>query len=676
MLSKKSVCRFIILAFSFTFGISNAQEADRIFNMSLEELLNIKITTAAKFEQKKWEAPSTISVITDEDIKTYGYKSIWDALKTVVGSIPSDNGNYESIGFRALLEPAKYNSRILWLVDGHTLNESYFQWFLPGIKSGIDISTIKRIEIIRGPGSVLYGSNAFIGIVNIITKDGKDINGINVSASAGGVLTSAGGFKINKPRKLFNDISGRISFGKKLSEDEMIMLSAARTENLGQLMYVPFFAATQKGELTQYIDYEKATFLMAKFTKGEFSLFGQYTNSDNGRPLADYGSDPGSLNNKTLMSRYSFEAKYDHPFDENVRFMSRIFADRTKYEGNWSYDNSANLDVQTVPSTFWGFESNVSWKLADQFVLCGLEFQQHKTSQTESYPSENNYYAYDEYKFSNIAFYVQDIINIVEGLNLNVGFRYEYNQNYHGILIGRGALVYSAAPGTILKLQYGDAFMNPLLHDYYYHSSVLNMRNYEITNLSRERQRTLEIVWDNQYNKFQSELSLFYTRYDNFINVTNLDYYANTAGIISYGLELSLNYILSNSLSGYANSTLLRAKDDETNSRVMNSPDYSIKFGIVNKNILDERLTAALEAQIYGRTDFKDTPQQPDKNFMQKAFILANMNINYDASECLGFSLGIYNLFNTAYYYAVSKGEVQPLFGNGRSFSLTANITY
>ena len=69
-------------------------------------------------------------------------------MKTVPGSIPGDDRFFKYIGLRGLLNPASKNSRILWLIDGHTINESYFNWGFPDQTFGIDVDNIKKIEII------------------------------------------------------------------------------------------------------------------------------------------------------------------------------------------------------------------------------------------------------------------------------------------------------------------------------------------------------------------------------------------------------------------------------------------------------------------------------------------------------------------------------------------------
>ncbi len=667
----RKVLLIIITAYLFLIVGSPVagQEHKDIMDMSLEELMNIKITTAEKRPQRISESPSTIRVITSEEIKAFGYSTIWDALKTVVGSIPSENGNNESIGFRGILEPAKFNSHILWLVDGHTMNESYFQWFFPGLKAGIDIENVARIEIIRGPASVLYGSNAFTGVVNIVTKKGKDLEGLEVAANTGGVITSSGGFKLDKSQDLLNLYSARVSFGKTFENGSDLFLSTSYTDYEGQVMYIPYFSAGKKGKEIEGADYKNTFYLLGKFEMGNCKFMALGSIADNGRPLADYGSDPGSDKNKTLLNRFFLEARYEKLSDGALSPMFRVYYDNSYYEGNWIYDGDPNVDIQKVPSAIFGFEGNISLRAGDHTLLGGIEYQQHTASQTEEYPSEENYYATTKYKYFNYAFYLQDDYALSAELTLNLGVRYETNQNYDGILLGKGALVYNPFSETTFKLQFGSAFINPLLHDYFYHSSVLNRTNNTIVELEREKVNTVELVWENTFGRFKIETVLYYSKYNNFITITPEDYYKNSNGINSLGTEVTLNYVSSGKFNGYLNFAIQSAKDDVTNETLYNSPLYSIKAGGVTKT-LNDMLSIALEGQFYGEEKFRNTPALPGVENKQNPFAVVNMNFNFKPAKSIEIGLGIYNLFNSAYRYPISKGEPQSYYGKGRNFVL------
>src|SRR5512142_86333 len=155
--------------------------------LSLEELMNIEVQTiysASKYEQKVTEAPSSVSIVTSSDIKKYGYRTLADILRSVRGFYVTNDRNYSYVGVRGFGRPGDYNSRILLLIDGHRTNDNIYDQAFVGTEAIIDIDLIDRVEIVRGPGSSLYGSNASFEVVNVITKGGRDLGGVEESGEA------------------------------------------------------------------------------------------------------------------------------------------------------------------------------------------------------------------------------------------------------------------------------------------------------------------------------------------------------------------------------------------------------------------------------------------------------------------------------------------------------------
>jgi len=173
-------------------GISQKKQKN-IYDYSLEELLNIEICTAAKCEQRIMEAPSSVTIITSEDIERYGYQTLEDVLKSIGGFYVSNDRNYGYVGVRGFSRPTDYNNRILLLLNGHTLNDRVYGSAFIDATVGIDLSHIERIEIVRGPGSALYGTSAMFAVMNIITKPGADVDGLKLSIETGSYGRIQGG---------------------------------------------------------------------------------------------------------------------------------------------------------------------------------------------------------------------------------------------------------------------------------------------------------------------------------------------------------------------------------------------------------------------------------------------------------------------------------------------------
>lgn len=178
----------------FAVGVS-AQTEKELFDMSLEELmsLDVSVSIASKKEERVLDAPGIITVVTKEEIKSYGGNSLVDVLNR----LPSVQLTWSDVfrdnvpGIRGQIA-TQYDNRILLLLNGRPMRESMTGGFHYDIYHSFPLEAIERIEVIRGPGSVLYGSSAFMGVINIVTKKPKDTTEGSVMV-LGGSLETAGG---------------------------------------------------------------------------------------------------------------------------------------------------------------------------------------------------------------------------------------------------------------------------------------------------------------------------------------------------------------------------------------------------------------------------------------------------------------------------------------------------
>jgi iron complex outermembrane receptor protein len=154
-----------------------------------EEILFLEIPsvfTASKYEQKVTAAPSAVSIVTASEIRKYGYRNLADILRSVRGFSTTYDHQSEYLGVRGFGRPGDFNTRILLLIDGHRTNDNIFDAASIGNDFPLDIDLVDRIEVVRGPGSSLYGSNAFFAVIAVSTRRGRDVQGLGVSGSAAG----------------------------------------------------------------------------------------------------------------------------------------------------------------------------------------------------------------------------------------------------------------------------------------------------------------------------------------------------------------------------------------------------------------------------------------------------------------------------------------------------------
>lgn len=182
-------------------NIDQQAELEELLEIGIEELANIKLTTASRKEQKIMEVSAAVYVIDQEEISRSGMNSLPELLRLVPGlqvaQINSSNWAITSRGFNS-----QYSNKLLVLMDGRTLYSPLFAGVNWNIQN-IILDNVERIEVIRGPGGTLWGSNAVNGIINIITKKTIDTQGAFSSASVG------------SPKHT----QGELRFGDKLNEN-------------------------------------------------------------------------------------------------------------------------------------------------------------------------------------------------------------------------------------------------------------------------------------------------------------------------------------------------------------------------------------------------------------------------------------------------------------------------
>ncbi|MDB5218412.1 MAG: hypothetical protein JWO86_6339, partial [Myxococcaceae bacterium] len=169
------------LATFATFAMSTSARADDTDTSELEGLLNENVVVAAsKTSEVGTTAPATVTTVTAEDLRRYGIRTLAEAIDFLsLGAVTSDSQHVVDIGARGVLIPNDNGDHMLLLVNGHTQNEPLFGRAVFGRGASIPLEMIDHIEVILGPGSVLYGSNAMLGVINVVTKHAKDWSGVH-----------------------------------------------------------------------------------------------------------------------------------------------------------------------------------------------------------------------------------------------------------------------------------------------------------------------------------------------------------------------------------------------------------------------------------------------------------------------------------------------------------------
>ena len=644
------------------------QLPDDLTKLSIEELMKIEIPSvqgASRYEQKVTNAPSSVSIITEADIKKYGYRTLADILRSVRSFFVTYDRTFDYAGVRGFGRPGDYNSRILLLIDGLPINENIYGSAIIGTDAAVDVDLIDRVEIIRGPSSSLYGAGAFFGVINIITRSGRDLKGPEFS----GEVASFGTYK------------GRVTYGNQYKMGLEMILSGTYYSSDGRDLYFREFdtPSTNHG-IAEGCDYGRSYSFFSKLAYGDFTLEGGYLSRNKGIPTAPLIVVFNDSRNRLHSEGGYVDLKYDHTFSNQLNAMARLYLGysqvqgdyiiRLPYGGNilkglYKYEDLGDGDI-------WGGELKLTKKVFDRHTLTlGGTFQDNFRQDQTSYIEFPPISIFDDKRDSKIwALYVQDEFAIFKNLILNAGVRHDQYSTFGGTTNPRIALIYHPFEKTFLKLLYGTAFRAPNVFELY-SSGGGSKAN---PDLKPETIQTYELIWE-QYlgTHLRGSASVFNYRMRDFINqlmdpTDNLLVYINLSKIKAKGLELELEGRWANGLEGQMSYTFQDARCGVTGKTLINSPKHLAKLNLSFPFIRD-KLFASMEEQF---TSKRKTFAGNEPN----AFFITNFTLfSQNLIKGLEVSASVYNLFDKKYGDPGSAEYVQDLLmQDGRNYRL--KVTY
>lgn len=625
-------CLGLLLAAQAQAAGEQSAQAPDLFSSTLDDLLNVPIFGASKFEQPLSEAPSSISVVTAETIKLFGYRTLADLLRAQRGFFISNDRNYSYVGVRGFGRSGDYNSRLLVLVDGHRINESSYDSALVGEDFILDLDLVERVEIIRGPASSLYGNSAFFGVINVITRHGIGLRGLEMAGSAGG----------------FESYKGRISYGTRLDNDLALSVSGSYYDSAGdRSLYYPAFddPATNNG-VARNLDGERSGSLFATASWRDLTLQAAYADRRKDIPTGSYGVDFNARPDFTN-DRYAYaNLKYEHAFPADLWLQARLYYDYYDYYGEGVYSGVLNRDESTSHRV--GTALQLSKLLGGSHLLIG--------GGGLSY-SSINFTNYDQDPFSpyldvqdeavNWSAFLQDEYTILPGLILNAGLRFDHYEQFGGEANPRLALIYAPTDRATVKLIYGEAFRAPNNYELYYTAAGLGLKSNP--DLKPETIRTYELIYEQRlFTNYRLTLSGFYNKISDMIRVVadaadpTLDTFDNISSASVRGAEAELEAKWNNGFSGRISYSYQRAEDDQTNQRLVNSPRQMAKANLVLP-LVGEQLMSGIELQYLGsRTTLAGN--RADDQLITNLTLFSQTWIK--GLEC---SLSLYNLFDRRY---------------------------
>ena len=425
-----SICMLFFVCVNY----ADAQEMDslkvkELYKMSLQELMDIQVVSASKKAQKLTEAPATIYVITADDIKKMSATSIPDLLRSVPGlDVIGANAGLTDVGGRGL--NLFENSKLLILVDGQRINDDYIgntRWTeLP-----VFLDDIKRIEIILGPMSALYGANSFGGMINIITKSIEKEQTLKANICYGEKETQI--YNLGYERK-FGDFGFRLTAGWEKSEGWGNRDSTKINEDV-------LLVNGQNAKIKDWYELSKIAF-KAEYQLAEnagISLNSGITFGD----IAIPDLKTPEVNNYTPVKNVHASLRYHVPVSEKSNLI-------VTYSTIYSKKNTTGLEATTKS---YNGEIQYSVPLGRyNYIATGIfgEYAECDALYTEDKVSDNLY-----------GFYIQDEFRPIEKIIITGGIRYDKYSTLSGVFSPRLTLMWLPIKDHKLCVSAGHAFRKP-----------------------------------------------------------------------------------------------------------------------------------------------------------------------------------------------------------------------
>jgi len=634
---------------------AGAAAAADFTELSIEELMNIEIFSASKFPQKISETPASVSLVTAADIKSYGYRTLADILRSVRGMDVTYDRNYSFLGARGFNRPGGYNNRILLLVDGYRVNDVVYDSAPIGTEFILDVDLIERVEVVRGPGSSIYGSNAFFGVVNVITRHGRDYNGWEASGEAAS----------------FGAGNGRLTYGKQHENGAELLLSASYYDSRGQDMFFPEFntPATNNG-VAQGLDHDTAKRAYGKLSFNNFTLAAIYSEREKGIPTASFGTvfnDPHAQTTDALTALY---LGYDGQLSGQQDITARMSYDGYSYRGIYPWDQPpVTLNDDRSWGEWWGADVKLVSRYDRHKLVLGAEYQDNFRQDQQTYDIAPYWlYLDDKRSSTREALYAQDEMTLRENLKLNAGLRYDHYSTVGDTVNPRLALIHTPRPGTALKLLYGTAFRAPNIYELYYASTDQKANQ----NLKPEEITSHELVIEHQLQpNFRLIASAYYNRIRNLIDqvidpADGFLVFQNTGGAKAKGAEFEAE-------RAWADDTRLRAsyawqlgQDQGSGVELANSPRHLAKLNY-SVPVFDNALRTGAELQVTGS---RKTLAGGSAGGHAGGHAVANLTLtSQKLAQGLELSASIYNLFGRRYADPARPEHMQDvILQDGRNF--------
>lgn len=544
---------------------ASAEQASR--DMLDEELRFLKaesfVVTASKLPEQTAKSVATVTVVTEQQIKRMGARTLLDALKIVPGlGIAQSASGIRQLEVRGI--QSTFSERVLIMLNGHPADHNLFWGGSMWTYDDLPIDNVKRIEVVRGPGSALYGANAFLATVNVITKDAQDIEGASLAAGGGTFDTQQYNAAVGKTH---GEWHGMVNLNYSDTDGAH---SPVAKDALGNAGHTNLYE--RRRDLEWNVGYGKKAVLDGRFiSKTTGSFVG---------PSAFLSKDT-EFNHDDYFLRLSSE--WD--IGDKLTVTGRVYRDFFRMDQLLEFrKNELSQLLANMNKT--GGELQGTYRFGDKNILIAgfaYEFQEIRDVKQRKGPPDELLsivpFARNAQR-SIWGLYLQDRWDLTDTLRLIAGARYDKYSDFGETFNPRMGVNWEPYKGYSLRFSYGTAFRAPTFSELH---SINNSTVLGNPDLRPEDVDTYEVGLNAAFSPdWTAELALFRNDVQNIIGrqvstdsgggvVIN---YANLSGVSVDGIEASTKYNFSENTYIAANYTFQHATREDTGRRVPDTPRH------------------------------------------------------------------------------------------------------
>lgn len=440
-----------------------------------------EVVAASRVSEAVEDAPASVTIISNQELRAMGYPTIAEAVRGVRGLYLSDDRSYVTVGVRGFSRPGDYGNRVLILLDGQPMNDNYIWSSYVGFDGRVDLEDVDRIEVVRGPGSVLYGTSAFFGVINVITRSRtqKTHGEVGVSAVQNGVGRARA--------------TGYLRFG----DDAGAWLTVAGARSAGSDYYFPEITADARDPNAETgangrpvdgnargVDGFDAGMVTGRAWWKQLTVQWFYNFRTKTLPTGEYGTIFGDPRNTFADKRGMVEVRFEPQVTDRVQLLSRGHANLYDFDGRNAYPAPAGIDRDTYRGRWAGLEQRVVFTPTPRLrATVGGELIRHfQTLQLGD--SDSGPYVFDNAgnpgrndPFTVAAGYALADASVLSNLKVSGGARFDYYSSLDELDVGsavnpRVSLVWKPYAGGNVKVMGGKAFRAPSVYELFYTSST------------------------------------------------------------------------------------------------------------------------------------------------------------------------------------------------------------